>query len=302
MVVMLRMKQIIKRCAAVISVIIILLCVALPCLAASLKGTATIKLEDKNKKPIDGVNIHICKIIGINSKGYFPAEGFESSGISVSGIISSPNEANAKKVKEYVMKNDIPTLSKTSKDGKATFDSLDLGIWLVFCDKDGGYTFNPYFIFIPYSVEGEPNYEIESFPKAEEISPDKISIYVIKKWDDKNNAAKKRPQAVKVELYDGKNAVSEISLSEANGWAHTFTDLPSGKNYSVKEQAVKNYSAHYSGDAQNGFIITNSYSGEKLPQTGQYWWPVVVLSIAGIGFIILGIVELGVRKNEKKGK
>ena len=65
---------------------------------------------------------------------------------------------------------------------------------------------------------------------------------------------------------------------------------------------MEDYTVQYSGDMENGFIITNSYNGEKLPQTGQYWWPIILISIAGVGFITLGIIELELSKNGKKDK
>ena len=67
-----------------------------------------------------------------------------------------------------------------------------------------------------------------------------------------------------------------------------------------REKTVANYKANYSGDMANGFIITNTYNGEKLPQTGQYWWPIILIAIAGAGFIALGVYEVGVKKNAKK--
>ena len=70
--------------------------------------------------------------------------------------------------------------------------------------------------------------------------------------------------------------------------------------YSVREKSVKDYKATYSGDVANGFAVTNSYVGEKLPQTGQYWWPIVIMAIAGFCFVLLGIYEIGVKKHDKK--
>ena len=65
-------------------------------------------------------------------------------------------------------------------------------------------------------------------------------------------------------------------------------------------KTVEGYIAEYNGDSYNGFIVTNTYAGENLPQTGQLWWPVTILSVAGVAFILLGVVELGAGKKVNK--
>ena len=104
-----------------------------------------------------------------------------------------------------------------------------------------------------------------------------------------------------VELLNGKKVVSSVELCEENGWAHTFLGIAKNGDYSVREKAVENYKADYSGDETNGFIITNTYAGEKLPQAGQYWWPIILIAVAGLCFIVLGVYEIGAKKNGKKG-
>ena len=94
-----------------------------------------------------------------------------------------------------------------------------------------------------------------------------------------------------VELLCGDIAVDRVELSEQNGWAHTFTGLPAGK-YAVRELSVAEYETEINGDARHGFVITNTYAGERLPETGQHWWPIAALVIAGVGFALLGILEL----------
>ena len=105
---------------------------------------------------------------------------------------------------------------------------------------------------------------------------------------------------VNIELLNGSEVVLAAKLSESNGWSHTFTGVSKDGNYSVREKTVANYNANYSGDMANGFVITNTYNGEKLPLTGQYWWPIILIAIAGAGFIALGIYEVGVKKDAKK--
>lgn len=279
---------------------VVLLCIsALPCFAAE-NGKITVTLEDKDKNHLNDIKVNICRIAELNNTGYYPAKAFENSGISIAGILNNPNESAAKTVAEYIKNHDVDIISAVSKNGKTSFTGLGLGIWLVFPEENSKYTFNPYIVFLPFESGGKLNYEVDSVPKLEDNTPDVINIYVVKKWEDKNNASKKRPQSVTVELLNGETVIASAELGEGNGWSHTFSKLPKDGSYSVREKAVANYKADYSGDATNGFVVTNTYSGEKLPQTGQYWWPIVIIAIAGVGFVLLGVCEIGLKKNGKK--
>lgn len=294
------MRTILNRIFIMILFVVILCCSVLPCFAVAESGSIIVTLEDKSKNKINDITVYLCKVAELNNTGYYPTPAFEDSGISISGIINSPDESSAESVAKYVRDNKIDVLSAVSENGKVTFSDLSLGIWIVFCEEDSKYTFNPYIVLLPYESNGKLSYEVLSEPKIEDIKPNEISIYVVKKWDDKNNAAKKRPEYIKIELLNGIDVVSSAKLSESTGWSHTFTGVSKDGNYSVREKTVSNYKVKYSGDATNGFVVTNIYNGEKLPQTGQYWWPIILIAIAGIGFIALGIYELGVKKNDKK--
>ena len=294
------MKLTIKNIVIFILSAVFVSALALPCLAATESGSITVTLEDNSKNKINGITVHLCQIAELNNSGYYPTSSFESSGISISGIVNGPDDLTAKAVVDYIEDNEIDSLSSVSENGKVSFSNLDLGIWVVFCEQEGKYIFNPYIVFLPYESEGKLFYDVASIPKTEDSKPDEISIYVIKRWDDNNNAAKKRPESVVVELLNGNKAVSSVELSESNGWTHTFTCVAKNGKYSVREKSVKDYKATYSGDVANGFAVTNSYVGEKLPQTGQYWWPIVIMAIAGFCFVLLGIYEIGVKKHDKK--
>ncbi len=283
-----------------ITLLVILLTV--PSVTASFaegeRGGITITLEDKEKNRLDDIKVHLCRIADLSDSGYVLAPAFKDSGISISGIVN--NETVAKTIVDYVKEKNIETLLNVSINGIASFSDLDLGIWLVYCEESSPHTFNPYVVFLPYESGNELHFEVASAPKVDDNTPNEISIYVIKKWDDKNNASKKRPDSVTIELMNKEDVVGSVVLSEENGWAHTFLRLPKDGVYSVRERAISNYKVDYSGDAANGFVITNTYAGEKLPQTGQFWWPIAVIALAGVCFVLLGIFELGAKKNGKK--
>lgn len=293
------MKTTLKRILSLV-LTVLLLGGSLCALATALSGTLTVTLEDKDKKNIEGLTVHLCQIATLDDMGYYPSEAFEASGISIAGIVNNPDEAAANTVTEYVLDTGVHTFSMVSKDGKVTFANLPLGIYVVFPAPKGAYTFNPYIVFLPYEAGGKLIYELSSAPKLEENKSDEISLYVVKKWDDQNNASKNRPAFVTVDLLDGKMVIDTVELSEKNGWAHTFSSLDKAGDYSLKEHSVSHYEATYSGDIKDGFIITNTFVGEKLPQTGQYWWPILLIAVAGVCFVLLGFYEIGEKKNGKK--
>ncbi|MBQ7045118.1 MAG: Cna B-type domain-containing protein [Clostridia bacterium] len=294
------MKVTLKRIFALLLCATLLFGLATNCFAANTKGKLTVELNDKDQNKISNMTVNICQVATLSQNGYSPVAAFENSGISVSGIVNNPSEAAAKTIADYVKSNNISALSAISDGSGAVFGDLDLGIWLVFTNENEQYTFNPYLVFLPSRSGDKLLYQLTSSPKLQDNTPNEISLYVIKKWDDKNNASKNRPESVTIELLNGDTVVSSVQLSEQNGWSHTFEKLSKDGNYSVREKAVANYKTTYSGDTTNGFIVTNTYNGEKLPQTGQYWWPIVLIAVAGAGFVALGIYELGVKKNGKE--
>jgi uncharacterized protein (TIGR02145 family) len=91
------------------------------------------------------------------------------------------------------------------------------------------------------------------------------NIMVEKAWDDFDNALSTRPASINVILLaDGRASGHTVELDDANGWKHTFQDLPTitaaGDRiaYSVQEIAVPHYTTMCWGDKEEGFTILNS--------------------------------------------
>lgn len=253
-----------------------------PCVAATVTVT-----------PDNGpLTVGLCKIADGTGDNYLLEPPFENSGLTVSALVSDPSGANARSAYGYVLENDIPIVSAASTDGGAVFYDVADGIWLVFC-IDGSHTFSPFFAF----VEGDMRVQ----PKTSPSIPDNKSISVVKKWDDDQNSAGQRPDNITVELLKDGAVVDTAVLGAHNAWSHTFAGLSDIGGYSVREKAVRNYKVSYSGDAVNGFVITNTLDvSQSLPQTGQLWWPVGIMALAGVMFVVLGIIELRGKRHEKK--
>ena len=97
-----------------------------------------------------------------------------------------------------------------------------------------------------------------------------VEVPVRKVWSDPNSA-----HAAVTVILDPAGA--ELTLSEENGWAGTFTDLPKYDRegmliqYSVRELRVPGYTTEIRFDRETGeFVITNNRNGEK-PKGPQFF-------------------------------
>ncbi len=100
----------------------------------------------------------------------------------------------------------------------------------------------------------------------------KTSIPVKKVWFDADNQDGVRPANVTFRLFANDKEVDSKLIGEAEGWAWEFADLPkyeAGKEivYTVKEDAVEGYTTTISGDAADGFVVTNTHEPKVIPLT-----------------------------------
>ena len=115
-------------------------------------------------------------------------------------------------------------------------------------------------------------FEIEEKPEEPESEPMLIDIPVVKIWSDNNNKDGNRPASITVHLLAGGEVIDTVQLSEANGWQHTFTNLPETKDkhtirYSVQEDPVEMYVTRISG-----YTITNIYQPNTTSATVRKIW------------------------------
>ena len=101
-------------------------------------------------------------------------------------------------------------------------------------------------------------------------TPETINIPVTKVWNDNNNQDGKRTSSVTITLYannisTGKN----LTLNSSNSWKGTFSGVAKysgGKEitYTVKEDAVANYTNSITGSVTSGFTVTNTHTPETI--------------------------------------
>lgn len=99
------------------------------------------------------------------------------------------------------------------------------------------------------------------------------AVTVTKDWADYGDKDGLRPDKIVVNLYANDELVDAVLVLNAdNNWTGSFENLPKNKDgkaivYTVEEQAVpEGYQAKISGDAVNGFTITNTHELTPAPE------------------------------------
>ena len=95
-----------------------------------------------------------------------------------------------------------------------------------------------------------------------------LSVEVSKVWCDNDDAAGKRPESVTVHVLNGEKRIDTAVLSAANNWKATFTGLPARGAYSVVEDVPAGYQGTVTGNAGDGFVLTNTYVPSTTPDDG----------------------------------
>lgn len=96
---------------------------------------------------------------------------------------------------------------------------------------------------------------------------EKTSVTVSKEWNDADNQDGIRPGSVTVNLMAGEEKKDSVVLSADNNWTYTFSDLDKYADsslieYTVTEENVEGYTAAVTGDAENGYTVTNTHEVE----------------------------------------
>lgn len=161
-----------------------------------------------------------------------------------------------------------------------------------------------------------------------------ISLSVLKQWED--DSEEDRPSSVTVRLLKDGRQYDEVTLTASGRWKHTWNNLDKNAEWTLVEVDVPDeYTVLVERDG-NTFVVTNTGTidipidpipegpvdpgtdpgdgddGElidipddktpqgNLPQTGVLWWPVQVLTLAGLVLFVLGWADARRgRKHEK---
>lgn len=205
----------------------------------------------------------------------------------------------------------------TGQEGMGVLEKPDEGIYLVFGDnfhKNGIlYVSTPILLCIKNDdVTGVIQLDFSTKVTSSDVGKE---YTVAKVWVDGDNK-ENRPENVEITLYKDGQPHEKISLNRENDWKYTWKDIESGSEWLVVENEIpEGYQVTYKM-GEGCVAVENAYSpdddntpeddftpdkdrtpdnskspGGRLPQTGQLWWPVPFLAIAGIVFFVTGWIR-----------
>ncbi len=210
----------------------------------------------------------------------------------------------------YIQSDNIQPLATavTDENCVAKFNNIQKGVYLILGSSkvvdNVKYTALPVIASLPFSYNDSLVWDLEVNGKYESVPYDSsVELSVLKIW--KNVPSENlQPKEVSISLTKNGEIYDTITLNSDNNWKHKWTKLNESDQWAVIENNVPNgYEVNIQKD-KNTFVVTNIYkktdvpptpSTPTLPQTGQLWWPVYVLAVVGICFIIAGVIRR--RKN-----
>lgn len=257
------------------------------------RGSISVTLvSPTEQEPMVGAELAVYYVatVQVNGEGnlsYVASGAFDHEGIS----LEDPELVT--KLDAFVSGGDIPFRKiVTDAEGKAICTDLPLGLYFV---KQTGTVegFAPcasFLVTLPIRTDSGFCYDVDASPKTDIARL--VSITVRKVWNtDKSTAI---PGSVTVQLLRNDEVIETAVLDEENHWQVTYENLPESDAYCIKEVHVpKGFTATYT---QKGYVFTVTNTS-SLAQTGQLVWPIPVLAMAGLFFLVLGFTIL--RKSEK---
>lgn len=293
------------------------------------QGSVTLSYE------LSGAKFYLYKVAELSEDVTFTLSGdFAGYPVSLERLDSEGWRAAAQTLAAYAARDNRTALAEgtTDAEGKLQFQNLTAGLYLIAGEtlQSGTVTYEPMSTLVSLpdlNTDDTWNYNPVISPKYEKQEQETVSYKVTKKWEDSGNKDS-RPASITAQLLKDGKVYAEAELKKANQWTHTWKELEAGHKWTVTEKKTdKSYTVKVQKSGTN-FVITNTYkktavtpepnpsnpggskpgnggtgnggSGNsaaevKLPQTGQLWWPVPYLALAGILMIFLGILR---RKRE----
>ena len=234
-------------------------------------------------------------------------EPFSSYGVDLDLTQSSGWREAAFALQGYLWQNQVTPLQtqSVSEQGTVVFDALPQGIYLVPGQTqrqgDRVYETEPFLVCLPaLDAGGAPISQQTVYPKwGDYPHRESVSYKVLKVWQDGGNQAL-RPEKIEVQLLCDGVAFDAVELTAANSWRYVWEDLDADHRWTVVESVPEGYVATLELQGTT-FVLTNRASDfvpppgevppEKLPQTGQLWWPVPLLASLGSLLVVWGFLR-----------
>ena len=296
-----RRRSVLRLAAGLCTALLTLM--LLPCVQADtnayLKPDQTASLTVQHIT--QGIAFRLYRVADVDSTiAFTPVKPFDRYSIAFRRDMTAAQwQILANTLASYATADSLVPLAEATTDeaGEIRWSGLKAGLYLItgqgYDVEDNVVTINPTLITLPNQQEdGWWQDDVTISPKWGMQPIDRISLQVMKIWDDEGSAVI-RPESITVELYGDGVLVDTIILSQANNWRYTWTGLDNRITWTVVERSIPEEYKVTIDQQGDTVIITNNAPSmttpvPDLPQTGQTWWPVPLLALAGMALFILG--------------
>ncbi len=278
-------------------------------------GELSLSYQD-NGTPLSGAEFSIYLLASVDEAGKLTVTE-EFAGYHVDFGAGNDTKTLASTLEGYVLRDHIKPTDRGTTDSNGTLsfptgeEKLTLGLYLVlgsrYQQNDTVYDPQPFLVTLPTFEGDTPYYHVTVTPKFEAYDTpsekDTVTRKVLKIWKDEGNETN-RPKKIVVQLLRDGELYDTVTLSTANSWRYTWSDLDAGYRWMVVEETPGGYTVEVTREGIT-FVVTNRWEepdtppptdptlpeDPNLPQTGQLWWPVPLLICGGLLFIVAGLIR-----------
>ena len=284
-------------------------------LVKPVQASSDIDLEKKSQLTIqyvvENAEFSLYKVANVDKKVTFtPTEAFKEYPVIMNDLDAEGFKLLADTLAAYVERDKIEPISQklTNEDNQIVWDELTVGLYLVIgeavTDENGiKYIPSASLICLPNRADDTtwnyaPTIHLKYTNEFEEdLLKDIIDYKVVKVWKD-SSQKEERPQSVTIQLLQDGELFDTVVLNKDNSWTYLWEGLNNAYSWSVVEKDVPDGYTVTTTLEQQTFIVTNTaekieISGDDnmIPQTGQLWWPIPILTMIGMVFFLLGWVR-----------
>lgn len=269
-------------------------------------GSLTLNVV-KNGMGISDVTFSVYRVASIDEEARFVMqEGWTSGSVDIQNIEGAEAWSSfAQSMQAQAAAKEADKTGHTDSNGRLTFSSMPLGLYLVVGETmhygEQIYMFAPFMVSVPNKVNDAYNFNVNVDTKFT-VTDEVMDLSVMKVWKDEGYT-NQRPENIVVDLYCDGVVSQTVTLSSANNWQYTFTELSRLHTWTIMESVVPTgYIVSYTTQGTTQ-IITNTVvvpptTPPPIPPTGLTWWPVPVLGGFGALLFVLGMVAHRKWRNE----
>ncbi len=279
--------------------------------------------------PSEGMEISLYRVADY-ADSFTLAGKFQAYQVSLEQKDQDGWKGVARALEDYIGRDGLKAdvVKKSGNDKIAYFENLSRGLYLATGQKIEVQEKGKIMVYVPDAslivlpdVREEEPYHINAklkYDDNEKSEDSQTRVHVLKVW--KQDREENRPASVQVELLQTdskgkKKVVDSQILSKENGWAYTWENLSSQAIWRVVEKDVPSGYTVSTWQQGSTIVLTNTAeepggSGDsgnnsgnteqKLPQTGQLWWPLPLLLLAGVSCLMIGRVLRNSGDEKKK--